>query len=152
MAGRYEDALKVMERQTPDNYSKYAWVERAASLAVLGRKAEAEATVQEALRRYPDLTIEAVVNDQGFSAAEHQRHIETRKTRALLAYLALPLGRPHARETIASLLWSDRGEKQAHASLRQALLELGRTFDAVGINPLVKRRTSLASRCWGLPP
>ena len=59
MAGRYEDALKVMERQTPDNYSKYAWVERAASFAVLGRKAEAEATVKEALRRYPDLTIES---------------------------------------------------------------------------------------------
>ena len=37
MAGRYEDALKVMERQTPDNYSKYAWVERAGSFAALGR-------------------------------------------------------------------------------------------------------------------
>jgi TolB-like protein/class 3 adenylate cyclase/Tfp pilus assembly protein PilF len=77
MAGRYEDALKVMERQTPDNYSKYAWAERAGILAVLGRKAEAEATVKEALQRYPDLTIEAISNDQAFSAAEHQRHIET---------------------------------------------------------------------------
>ncbi len=75
MVGRYEDALKVMERQTSDNYSKYAWVERAGSLAVLGRKAEAEATVKEALQRYPDLTIEAISNDQAFSAAEHQRHI-----------------------------------------------------------------------------
>ena len=64
MAGRYEDALKVMERQTPDNYSKYAWVERAASFAALGRKADAEATVKEALRRYPDLTIETIANDQ----------------------------------------------------------------------------------------
>ncbi|MBM3092451.1 tetratricopeptide repeat protein [Ensifer sp. T173] len=77
MAGRYEDALKVMERQTPDNYSKYAWVERAGSLAVLGRKAEAEATVKEALRRHPDLTIETIANDKAFSAAETQRHIET---------------------------------------------------------------------------
>ena len=63
MAGRYEDALKVMERQTPDNYDKYAWVERAASFAVLGRKEEAEATVMEALRRYPDLTIESMANE-----------------------------------------------------------------------------------------
>ncbi|PDT44374.1 hypothetical protein [Sinorhizobium fredii] len=41
----HEDALKVMERQTPnktpDNNSKYAWVS-SASLAVLGRGAEAE--------------------------------------------------------------------------------------------------------------
>ena len=52
--------------------------------------------------------------------------IATRKTRALLAYLALPLGRQHTREALASLLWSDRGEKQAQASLRQALVELNR--------------------------
>lgn len=99
MAGRYEDALKVMERQTPDNYSKYAWVERAGSLAVLGRKAEAEATVKEALQRYPDLTIEAISNDQAFSAAEHQRHIETMRlagfppcaTPEALAKLAKPV-------------------------------------------------------------
>ena len=77
MAGRYEDALKVMERQTPDSYDKHAWVERAASFAALGRKAEADATVKDALRRYPDLTIETIANDQIFNAAEHQRHIET---------------------------------------------------------------------------
>jgi TolB-like protein/class 3 adenylate cyclase/Tfp pilus assembly protein PilF len=77
MAGRYEDALKVMERQTPDNYDKYAWVGRAASFAVLGRKEEAEATVKEALRRYPDLTIETMANDQAFTTPQRQRHIET---------------------------------------------------------------------------
>ena len=99
MAGRYEDALKVMERQTPDNYSKYAWVERAGSLAVLGRKAEAEATVKEALQRHPDLSIETIANDQAFSAAETQRHIETMRlagfppcaTREELAKLDKPL-------------------------------------------------------------
>lgn len=77
MAGRYEDALKVMERQTPDNYSKYAWVERAGSFAALGRTTEAEATVKETLHRYPDLTIEMIANDPAFSAAENLRHIET---------------------------------------------------------------------------
>ncbi|MGF6177342.1 adenylate/guanylate cyclase domain-containing protein [Ensifer sp. 4252] len=99
MAGRYEDALKVMERQTPDNYSKYAWVERAGSLAVLGRKAEAEATVKEALRRHPDLAIETIANDKAFSAAETQRHIETMRlagfppcaTPEVLAQLDKPL-------------------------------------------------------------
>jgi tetratricopeptide (TPR) repeat protein len=64
--GRYEDALKVMERQTPDNYSKHAWAKRGASLAALGRKAEAKEIVEEALGRYPNLTLEEIANDAGF--------------------------------------------------------------------------------------
>ncbi|MCV9966874.1 adenylate/guanylate cyclase domain-containing protein [Pararhizobium sp. BT-229] len=105
-AGRYEDALKVMERQTPDNYDNYGWVERAASFAALGRKADAEATVKEALRRYPDLTIETMANDQAFSAAEHQRHIETMRLAGFpacakpeaLAKLAKPLRLPECEQ------------------------------------------------------
>jgi hypothetical protein len=57
--------------------------------------------------------------------------IQARKTRALLAYLALPPGRQHTRETLVALLWSDRGEKQAHASLRQALVELSRALETI---------------------
>lgn len=59
--------------------------------------------------------------------------IAAKKTRALLAYLALPAGRWHTRDELADLLWSDRGEKQARASLRQALGELRRGFDAVAV-------------------
>jgi DNA-binding SARP family transcriptional activator len=70
--------------------------------------------------------------------------IATRKTRALLAYLALPPGRHHSRETLVSLLWSDRGEKQAHASLRQALVELSRALESNGCLPLMKDRNTLA--------
>lgn len=47
-----------------------------------------------------------------------------RKARAIIAYLA---ARPDARigrEKITELLWGDRGEAQARASLRQALLEI----------------------------
>ena len=51
MAGRYSDALKVMERRTPENYSRGAWVQRAASFVVLGREAEARATRDETLPR-----------------------------------------------------------------------------------------------------
>jgi DNA-binding SARP family transcriptional activator len=58
--------------------------------------------------------------------------ITSRKTRALLAYLALPAGRAHARDKLMGLLWSDRGDKQARDSLRQALSELGRTLGAIG--------------------
>ncbi|TSD86088.1 adenylate/guanylate cyclase domain-containing protein [Mycobacterium sp. KBS0706] len=77
MVGRYQDALRVMERQTPDNYSKFAWVERAGSFAALGRATEAQATVQEALKRYPNLTIEGHVNDPGLNDVERQRLAET---------------------------------------------------------------------------
>src|SRR5689334_741352 len=46
-----------------------------------------------------------------------------RKTRALLAILALSKG-PVTRSRLTELLWGDRGEEQAKASLRQALYEL----------------------------
>jgi DNA-binding SARP family transcriptional activator len=67
-----------------------------------------------------------------------------RKTRALLAYLALPTGRTHSRDKLVGLLWSDRGDEQARNSLRQALTELGKALGAVEPSPLVKQRDSLA--------
>ena len=72
-------------------------------------------------------------------AAESGKTIEiaAKKTRALLAYLALPAGRQHTRDELADLLWSDREDKQARASLRQALGDLRRDFDAVAISPLI---------------
>jgi len=47
-----------------------------------------------------------------------------RKTRALLAILALANHRPVLREHITSLLWSQREREQARASLRQCVHEL----------------------------
>jgi DNA-binding SARP family transcriptional activator len=49
---------------------------------------------------------------------------KVRKTRALLAILALGGGRPVLRERIAALLWSRREREQARASLRQCVHEL----------------------------
>jgi DNA-binding SARP family transcriptional activator len=70
--------------------------------------------------------------------------IAARKTRALLAYLALPTGRAHSRDKLVGLLWSNRGDEQARNSLRQALTELGRALGAVEPSPLVKRQDTLA--------
>lgn len=70
--------------------------------------------------------------------------IATRKTRALLAYLALPPGRAHARDKLTGLLWSDRGDEQARNSLRQALTELGRILAGIEPSPLVKGRDTLS--------
>ena len=52
-----------------------------------------------------------------------------RKTRALLAILALSAPRPVLRGRLAEMLWSRRPEEQARASLRQ---EIHRLLDALG--------------------
>ncbi|MER9126391.1 adenylate/guanylate cyclase domain-containing protein [Mesorhizobium sp. M0959] len=77
MAGRYEDALKMLERKTPDNYSKWEWVMRSSSLAALGRIDEANASVRETLKHYSDLTVEGMVNEFILSKTERGRFIET---------------------------------------------------------------------------
>jgi DNA-binding SARP family transcriptional activator len=47
--------------------------------------------------------------------------LPTRKSRLLLAYLAMAPGRMQPRAKLMGLLWSDRAEPQARASLRQEL-------------------------------
>jgi DNA-binding SARP family transcriptional activator len=52
--------------------------------------------------------------------------IPSRKVRALLAYLALPPGRGHERDALATLLWGDTSDENSRHSLRQALSVLRR--------------------------
>lgn len=59
------------------------------------------------------------------------------KATLLLAYLALKPGKAHSRETLMGLLWSDRGDSQARASLRQALWSLGQALKDISPCPLV---------------
>ena len=82
----------------------------------------------------------------GFEArgAAGQIDIPARKGRALLAYLALRPGKPVPRNKLASLLWSDRGDKQAHGSLRQTLTALRKALGTVKPSPLLIDRTSVA--------
>ncbi|MDI3338116.1 hypothetical protein QKW60_17035 [Defluviimonas aestuarii] len=73
--------------------------------------------------------------------------IKLKKAKALLAYLARPLGRVRSREEIIALLWSDRDEAQGRASLRQVLtglrkdlgsnadMALHTTHEAVALKP-----------------
>jgi TolB-like protein/Tfp pilus assembly protein PilF len=56
-----------------------------------------------------------------------------RRERALLAYLAMPAGEPRSREKLAGMLWSERGEKQARDSLKQAVLKLRKALDGDGV-------------------
>jgi len=52
-----------------------------------------------------------------------------RKTRALLAYLISDAGTKVAKSRLSALLWGDREDSHARASLRQALLELRRALN-----------------------
>ena len=76
-AGRYEDALQMLDRLTPENHGDFSWVARAGSLASLGRTAEAKETVRQVLDRFPDLTIESYVYGQSMSGDLRPHLIET---------------------------------------------------------------------------
>ncbi len=69
-----------------------------------------------------------------------------RKTRALLAILALSSPRPVLRGKLAELLWSRRPEEQARASLRQEIHRLLDTLGPIGPHVLVVNRDHLALR------
>jgi TolB-like protein/class 3 adenylate cyclase/cytochrome c-type biogenesis protein CcmH/NrfG len=61
MAERYQDALRVLEGQSPDNYTVYSWVNRAVSYAMLNRSQDARLWVTKTLEKHPDLTIEGLL-------------------------------------------------------------------------------------------
>jgi TolB-like protein/DNA-binding SARP family transcriptional activator len=54
--------------------------------------------------------------------------IASKKARALIGYLALRQGAEISRDVLTGLLWGERSEGQARASLRQALSELRRAL------------------------
>src|SRR5579859_3140835 len=69
-----------------------------------------------------------------------------RKTRALLAILALSSPRAALRGRLAELLWSRRPEEQARASLRQEIHRLLETLNPIGGQILAVTRDHLALR------
>lgn len=64
------------------------------------------------------------------------------KIRALLAYLTIHANEPHRREFLASLLWGEMPDKQAHTNLRVTLNRLRRSLltaiKAAGERPLLE--------------
>lgn len=69
-----------------------------------------------------------------------------RKTRALLAILALSSPRPMLRSKLAELLWSRRPEEQARASLRQEIHRLLEALHPVGQQIMSVQRDHLTLR------
>ena len=73
--GRFEDALRILERLPKEKYQPSSWVMLAASYAALGREPQAKATVAETLTRNPDLTIEGFTGTADNSDADRIRLI-----------------------------------------------------------------------------
>ena len=72
---------------------------------------------------------------------------KARKTRALLAIVALSKN-PVVRSRLTDLLWGDRGEEQAKASLRQALYEL-RDLSSAGVLTATRETVAIGpKRLW----
>jgi len=71
--------------------------------------------------------------------------ISGKKGQALLAYLALHLGKSLPREKLVNLLWSDRGEAQARGSLRQVLVALRRDLEGIDPAPLLFERDAITA-------
>jgi TolB-like protein/Tfp pilus assembly protein PilF len=57
--------------------------------------------------------------------------LNAKKIQALLAYLAGENGRPHTRDRLAGLLWSETGDERARHNLRQALAKIRRSYGEV---------------------
>jgi TolB-like protein/DNA-binding SARP family transcriptional activator len=66
------------------------------------------------------------------------------KDRALIAILALRSGASQSRDKLASLLWSDRGDKQARDSLKHSLNRLRLSFCSATSTMIVADRHSVA--------
>lgn len=72
--------------------------------------------------------------------------ITSRRARGLLAYISLSPGQRAQRERLSGLFWSDRGEAQARASLRQCLFELRDVLSEAGLDLLEVDRETVSFR------
>jgi two-component SAPR family response regulator len=88
-------------------------------------------TAQIRRQRYPADIVGLRIRLLGPIMVENEGNpvvISSKKARALLGYLALREGIEVSREMLSGLLWGERSEAQARASLRQTLSELKRAL------------------------
>lgn len=77
----------------------------------------------------PYLTLSLFGGFEAILAGQPIAAFESNKGRGLLAYLAVEaIGVPHSRSSLAELLWSGYGEKNARASLRQTVHHLRKSL------------------------
>lgn len=97
----------------------------------------------------PDLATHSTLHVSilgGFSIADENNNpipVANKKACALLAYLLFKPEGCETRERIAGLLWSERSEEQARASLRQCLKQLRSVLDRVGFGGFSAQRNEI---------
>ena len=67
------------QRRPRDSYGRADLIEGATILATVGRQKEAEALAQEAVSKFPDMSIEAYVSDASPAADERERLAQAMK-------------------------------------------------------------------------
>jgi DNA-binding SARP family transcriptional activator/tetratricopeptide (TPR) repeat protein len=70
------------------------------------------------------LTLRLLGKFEAHGAAVRPIHLPSKRTQGLLARLAIRPGQAHAREQLATLLWPDASDREAHHNLRQTLFLL----------------------------
>lgn len=104
------------------------------------------AVLQPQARELPGTAAPAFFETLGalrVSIGRSARPIKSRKSRALIAYLALSPQRAESRVRIAGLLWSEKTDKESRVSLRQQLRGLKRDLGASGANVLGSDRLNV---------
>jgi len=98
-------------------------------------------TPQSAALAYLSLT---VLGNMTIACTECPVRLASRKSRALLAYLALSESTEETRERLVGLLWSESSEEKARASLRQILREIRENFATIEFDGLRADKQSVA--------
>ena len=78
------------------------------------------------------------------SASGEPKLLPTKKSKALLAYLALSGEQLHSRSSLAGLFWDDAAERQARESLRQTLSLLRRMLQSSCAQPIMSEGDAVA--------
>src|SRR5262245_8633045 len=108
--------LPRLYRVTVSGSSPAPW-----KIAYPGRGLSQAGTGEEAVMSEAHLELKLLGGFEARLQAGAALVLPTKKTQALLAYLALPAGQSHPREKLATLLWGDMQHAQALSNLRNAL-------------------------------
>ncbi|WP_277813930.1 AfsR/SARP family transcriptional regulator, partial [Acidisphaera rubrifaciens] len=111
-----------------------------------GLRVHGEINAEDTTARTPALKLRLIGQMEAWAANGLRVLPAGRKTRALLAVIALSAPRPALRGRLAEMLWSRRPEEQARASLRQEIHRLHEALLPTGVEVLTINRDHLTLR------
>ena len=103
----------------------------------------AHSTTGESSAAPPDVLSISVLGGMSLAYQGRDIRIKSRKSRAVLAFLALNEHQQETRERLVGLFWSESEEHKARASLRQTLRELRQALSEVGYHGLQTEKLAI---------